>query len=651
MSTTPPAESAIALIPERDRPDGPVTTRRLRRTVAVYGTLAAAGTVIAVTAGRRPIANLGLGLIAPGAGFLSAGKPLSYAATQPAFLVSLGLWLGSGNVLAPVTVWGATAAASGRHRARWRAAHAVVPAAAAATLTAVVQIRERGFRKAVKRRDERNARLRELGATSAQPVTTTRVAPRTLTGALPEVAELTADQLAEQRFLLDRALQPIAEFAGFDKIEQFQTSSIRYQVTCAGIALAAAQYDHTPAFGGYVNAAQQNLIAKWQERVCWAYWAKESMWGHLRYNPDPVRKDNIMLTGWLGYQLASYMSNTHDPHYLSKGSITFAHPRGQRYEYDFGSLTEALLRNFENSDFTLYPCEPNWIYALCNGFGILPLPIHDRLYGTDYTERIRPGFRRGFENEFLSADGRTIGIRSAWTGLTVPAMTSVISDASVIWQLAPVFPDIARRQYEILRHEWVRVNSDGTLGLGLSGWDKIDTGNYRRSNISALLWMRATAAELGDSDVAAAAGLSIEREAPSVVDDGVRHHPGVSVQGACGLVLASTARKNSHFNRINRGMPEQWLSGPMLADADYPEVLVARAVTDGTALDLVLRPGGDKGRQTLTIGRLRGGHTYRTYGAVEPEVTADQHGNAYIQLDLEDRHELRVVPSNQTGLG
>ena len=640
------AETAIALIPERDRPDGPVTTRRLRRTVAVYGAVAAAGTAIAITAGRRPVANFGVGLVAPGAGYLSAGKPLSYALTQPAFLASLGLWLGSGNVLAPLTVWGATAAASSRHRVRLRAARAVVPAAAAATLTAALRVRERGFRRAVKRRDERNARLRELGATSAPPA---RTAPAT-SAALPEVGELSADQLALQRYLLDRALQPVAEFGGFDRIEQFQTSSIRYQVTCAGLALAAAQYDYTPAFAGYVNAAQRNLIAKWQERVCWSYWAKESMWGHLRYNPDPVRKDNIMLTGWLGYQLASYLSNTHDPRYLSKGSVTFTHPRGSRFEYDFGSLTEALLSNFQRSDFTLYPCEPNWIYALCNGFGILPLPIHDRLYGTGYTEQILPGFRRGFENEFLSTDGRTIGIRSAWTGLTVPAMTSVISDASVIWQLAPVFPDIARRQYEILRHEWVRLNSDRTLSLDLKGWDKIDTGNYRRSSISALLWMRAAAAELGDSEVAAAAQLSIEREAPPIVAAGVRSHPGVSAQGTCGLFLASTARENSHFNRVNRGMPEQWLAGPILEDADYPEVLVARAVTDGAALDLVLRPGVGKARQTLTIGRLRAGHRYRTHGAVDAEVTADVHGNACVHVDLEERHELRIVPTGRTGL-
>ena len=111
MSTTTPVVSGdtaptqeqppIALIPERAQPDGPVTTARLRRTVAGYGAIAAAGIALAFIAGRRPAANLGVGLIAPGAGYLSAGKPFAYAATQPAFLISLGMWLGSGNVLAP----------------------------------------------------------------------------------------------------------------------------------------------------------------------------------------------------------------------------------------------------------------------------------------------------------------------------------------------------------------------------------------------------------------------------------------------------------------------------------------------------------------------------------------------------------------------
>jgi hypothetical protein len=292
--------------------------------------------------------------------------------------------------------------------------------------------------------------------------------------------ELSADELALARFAFDRALQPLDRFEGFDQIEQFQTSSVRYQLTTMGHALSGLQYAHTPAFHGYLSEAQRNLIEKWQERICWAYWAKESVWGHLRYNPDPVPRDNIMLTGWLGYQLASYVANTGDTRYSEPGSITFKHPSGQEYRYDLHSLTQALVDNFERSDFTLYPCEPNWIYALCNGYGVLPLPIHDRLFGTDYCGRVLPAFRRGFEQEFLSVDGRTIGIRSSLTGLTIPAMTSILSDAAVIWQLNPVFPDLARGLWEVLRNEWITIPSSGPVEIEMRGWDKIDVGNYKR---------------------------------------------------------------------------------------------------------------------------------------------------------------------------
>src|SRR5439155_12176610 len=326
-------------------------------------------------------------------------------------------------------------------------------------------------RAAVARRERRNAHLREIAA--REPAT-----PRRLPE--PQVEpELTPDELALARFALDRALQPVGEWNGFDRIEQFQTSSVRYQVTTMGHALSALQYARTPAFHGYLSQAQRNLIDKWQERICWAYWAKESLWGHLRHNPDPVPRDNIMLTGWLAYQIASYVSNTGDTRYSDPGSITFRHPRGQEYRYDLHALVETLADNFERSDFCLYPCEPNWIYALCNGYGVLPLPMHDRMFGTSYAERVLPRFRRGFEQEFLSVDGRTIGIRSSMTGLTIPAMTSILSDAAVVWQLAPVFPDLARGLWETVRHEWVHVPEHGPVQIEMRGWDKIDTGNYR----------------------------------------------------------------------------------------------------------------------------------------------------------------------------
>lgn len=634
----------IALIPERATPDGPVTTRRLRRTAAGYGALALAGAVLARRSKTTRAANLATGLVAPGAGYLTAGKPGRFLATQAGFAGALGLWLGSGNVLAPIGVWAGTALAGLRHDVvRPRAAKAV-QASAVAALLAGTRLRKRAFHKGVHLRNQRNAYLRELGASDRSP----RSVPAAPVTQAPEVPELTEDQLAIARFALDRALQPVAEFNGYDKIEQFQTSSIRYQVTVNGSALTALQYAHTPAFHGYLSQAQRNTIAKWQERICWAFWSKESLWGHLRYNPDPIPRDDIMVSGWLGFLIAGYTTTTLDQRYTAPGSISFRHPRGMRYDYDLHSLTEVLARNFTASPYGLFPCEPNWIYALCNGFGVLPLPIHDRLYDTDYARRVLPAFRKGFENEFLTVDGRTIGLRSKWTGLTVPAMTSVLSDASVIWQLYPIFPDIARRQWAILREEFISLDADGGLNAKLAGWDNIDTGNYRRSNVSALLWLQAAATELGDTEVARAAATTIGRDAEPVTQDGVKRYAAVSAQSNLGLLLAATGRPDAHYDRVNTGLPKPWATGPILEQAPYPDVLVARAVTDGVALDLVLRPGTVPGRRRLGLTRLRPGGRYRVTGAVEREITADQLGRTTLHVDLDQRRAIAVQPATQT---
>jgi hypothetical protein len=182
-----------------------------------------------------------------------------------------------------------------------------------------------GYRKAIARREKRNAYLRELGAGSGASLSAITF-PRTV--AAPDVPELTEEQLGLARFALDRALQPVPEFKGYDKIEQFQTSSIRYQVAVNGYALTALQYAHTPAFHGYLSLAQRNCIANWQERICWAFWAKESLWGHLRYNPQPDSPRRHHGLGLVGNLVAGYAATTGDHRYTQPGSISFKHPRG-----------------------------------------------------------------------------------------------------------------------------------------------------------------------------------------------------------------------------------------------------------------------------------------------------------------------------------
>ncbi len=142
--------------------------------------------------------------------------------------------------------------------------------------------------------------------------------PRRPVAARP-VGELTVDQLATQRFLLDRALQPVGEWAGFDVTNQYLMGAFRYQCNFSMWALALAQYAHTPAFQGYVNLAQRNLIEKMTERKVWEFWRQENLFGNLDPNPDPIRRDNIMYSGYYSLMLELYASNTGDLRYESLG--------------------------------------------------------------------------------------------------------------------------------------------------------------------------------------------------------------------------------------------------------------------------------------------------------------------------------------------
>ena len=75
--------------------------------------IAAMGLAVANTARSMPFLALGLGIMAPGAGFSAPifvganaiGPAIAVGGAVMAFVVALILWFGTGNVLAPVLVW------------------------------------------------------------------------------------------------------------------------------------------------------------------------------------------------------------------------------------------------------------------------------------------------------------------------------------------------------------------------------------------------------------------------------------------------------------------------------------------------------------------------------------------------------------------
>jgi hypothetical protein len=103
-------------------------------------------------------------------------------------------------------------------------------------------------------------------------------------------------------------------------------------------------------------------------------------------------------------------------------------------------------------------------------------------------------------------------------------------------------------------------------------------------------------------------------------------------------------RTNAIHDLVADGLPAAWREGPLLERVEYPDVLVAKAVGDGTALDLSLLPGRGPGRHTLGLSQLRPAKRYRCEGTVEGEVEADAGGRASVTIELAGRSEVHVRP-------
>ncbi|MGW4351496.1 linalool dehydratase/isomerase domain-containing protein [Nocardia sp. NPDC004582] len=608
------------------------TRRKLLRAMACWGAvwLASAATVVADIS--HSVTAFALGLVVPGGGLLYGGHPLLMALTWLGCLAALFAWWAFGPVVLPPLLWVASALLGAA-----KSGPAVWSWAAAAVLATPFVIVPTAFGTFLARRSAQRRCGREVNARLASHTFTITGAP-----AAPPVAEHSAEDLAALRYALDLALQPLDHFDGFTRIDQFREAALRYQLNELSYALATAQYSRTPAFTGYLAEAQRNAIEKMLDRRVWGYWALENLWGNLRWNPDPADRENIMLTGYLGQMVGMY-ETLNDDRYSAPGALTFRWNDRRVYPNSFATIAESVHRNMIAGDYTLYPCEPNWVYTVCNTFGLNTLLTHDRLHGTALTADVIDRLHRAYESEFLRPDGRIIGVRSArlggsWNFWAGPA----IQLTTALWLHAGL-PEYAQRAWWLVRDQEIRIDGD-RVGFPPRASSRVDPGNYRLGGAYGQVMIASAAREMGGEDVARTALAGIEELGDPVHANGVRYYAGLSGLGNMYALQFRFNRAAGLRDQIAFGAPPHWRTGPVLAEAAYPEVQVARAVTDGRALDLVLRPGNGLCRTTVRIARLEPGRAYRVAGAREAEFTASLVGEALIDIDLGGRHEVHITP-------
>ena len=97
------------------------------------------------------------------------------------------------------------------------------------------------------------------------------------------------------------ALQPDDGLKGLDWGEQFHGGTqLRYQLNsyCWALSLYAANMVSNAQT--QVEAALARLIEKHTDLRVWGYWRTLNLLGNLDANPDPIRRDNIMFSAFLG---------------------------------------------------------------------------------------------------------------------------------------------------------------------------------------------------------------------------------------------------------------------------------------------------------------------------------------------------------------
>lgn len=443
--------------------------------------------------------------------------------------------------------------------------------------------------------------------------------------------ELTPEAVLKMRFLLDRALQPVDDFNGFEWLDQFQTAAVRYQLNFCGYALALAQANYMPGFAGYMDEAQRRLIQKQANHRVWRYWRLENAWGNLRLDADPVARENIMFTGFCALQMSMYHAATGNNDFNSLGSFALVHPNGQKYCYDLPGLIAALEREWRRSSFGLIACEPNWIYPLCNTIGMAAI----KREAPGFWAEIESLFRRRLDEEFVDMRGRLVPCRSRYTGMALPPIGGAMPQALPCFFMNATMPDIAWRQWLRLRRQ---IMSGGCLQR--KRFWSIDTGNYGFSRAAAYAVTATAATELGDAEVAGACLTALNDECPVISEEGNYYRSRSSVWAHATEFMAHGNVKGG-FARVMGGNVFD-RSQPYVHSASYPGLLMAAARYEGGVLQAVVYPGAGEGGGRMTVAGLIPHRSYQVTGAKEERIVADERGFSELHVRAAGRHVMEV---------
>jgi len=183
------------------------------------------------------------------------------------------------------------------------------------------------------------------------------------------------EQFDEQQW----ALETINSFiSGGDVMSPF-----RYLIAFSAYSVGQAA-SHTPAWREPYRQTYQGYIDKMAQPVAWEDFM--TVWG----GESPLGPDNIMYTGHLLLMMSHYQQLFGDDRY--EQPLTLTASDGATFQTDVHSLSEFVAEQVQDNtsndgvqSFNV-PCEPGRIFVPCNTPHRISDLIHDRAFGTDYTD-------------------------------------------------------------------------------------------------------------------------------------------------------------------------------------------------------------------------------------------------------------------------
>lgn len=585
--------------------------RRRRQLLFAWLGLLFAAAIVTLTSDAR-LSVFALGLLVPGAGFLATGAWLYAVGAMAVFALAVMVWFGTGNVFAPVLVWLGSAFAA----TITLAPDAVIYPAALAAI-AVIPLLVSLTHGTMTARNGRAAKL-------PRPEVTTWLPPAIPVAAKPDT--LGQDDLARLRLLLDRALQPVENFDGFDHRDQFQTGALRYQVNFASYALSLTQARFMPAFAGYMSESQNTLALKLQDRRLWGYWKWENLWGNLRRGWDPIPHENIMFSGFVAAQLAlAQKAATHGLPSIPDALVLRAGTDTRRYTV---SAISCLLADQYATSGDLLACEPNWVYPMCN----LITACGIRAATPEDWQSITKRFLSALQSGYVRPDGRLVPFHSRYLGLSAPAIGGAVMQGFPCLFLNALSPELAQRQWQVFRAELHRK------GIKRALWP-VDVGNYRLTRAAGIAASAAAAREMGDEQTASELLAMLDAAHPAQASDGSAHRPGVSFWSHSVEMMARVGLAGG-LSDLVVGQKAKPRNPPILKSVPYPQCLVGACHHSTDRLEAVMIRSSRKPPSSVVIAALRPGRDYEVNGA---RLRANPHGE--LALTLHGSAETRLILS------